>query len=170
MVRPLSSRADDTIEFCLSHKGQIQAAIMEARMGAGGRGHTGGVGSGHCRVSDPTALQAIRALSPVESIDVPFGPYIAGVRERVHLRHPEKWLAVVSAVEQRFLAGNGLTLDARFYKSRYLDGDLWRRTCDKLRITHGTYYAYRQDVLNHAALYAVKYGLAEPTEHGLRII
>ncbi|WP_270420877.1 hypothetical protein [Acidaminococcus massiliensis] len=136
-------------------------------MGTGGGGHTGGLGSGHCRVSDPTAIKAIRLLSPVAAVDVPFGPFIAGAREMVHLRHPEKWLAVVSAVEQRFLTGTGKAAD--FYKSRYQDRDLWKRTCTDMHITHGIYYAMRKEVIYYAALFAVKMGLVEPTMHGLKL-
>ena len=162
------SQAEETIEFCLTYKPQIEAAVLEAKMGIRGGGHTGGLGSGHCRVSDPTAIKAIRLLSPAAAVDVPFGPYIAGARERVHLRHPEKWLAVVSAVEQRFLTGNGKTAD--FYRSRYRDRDLWKRTCTELHITHGIYYNLRKEVIQYAALYAVKYGLAEPTLYGLKLV
>lgn len=162
------SQAEDTIEFCLTYRAQIEAAVLEAKMGAGGAGHTGGMGSGHCRVSDPTAIKAIRLLSPVTAVDVPFGPFIAGARERVHLRHPEKWLEVVSAVEQRFLTGSDKAAD--FYRSRYRDRDLWKRTCTELHITHGIYYSLRKEVIQYAALYAVKYGLAEPTLYGLKLV
>lgn len=162
------SQAEDTIEFCLTYRVQIEAAVLEAKMGTGGGGHTGGLGSGHCRVSDPTAIKAIRLLSPVAAVDVPFGPFIAGAREMVHLRHPEKWLAVVSAVEQRFLTGSDKAAD--FYRSRYRDRDLWKRTCTELHITHGVYYRLRREVIQYAALYAVKYGLVEPTVYGLKLI
>lgn len=162
------SQAEDTIEFCLTYRAQIEAAVLEAKMGAGGAGHTGGMGSGHCRVSDPTAIKAIRLLSPVAAVDVPFGPYVAGARERQHLRHPEKWLEVVSAVEQRFLTGSDKAAD--FYRSRYRDRDLWKRTCTELHITHGIYYSLRKEVIQYAALYAVKYGLAEPTLYGLKLV
>ena len=162
------SQAEDTIEFCLTYKPQIEAAVLEAKMGTGGGGHTGGMGSGHCRVSDPTAIKAIRLLSPVATVDVFFGPYVAGVRERQHLRHPEKWLAVASAVEQRFLTGSDKAAD--FYRSRYRDRDLWKRTCTELHITHGVYYSLRKDVIQYAALYAVKYGLVEPTLYGLKLV
>ncbi len=161
------NQAEETIEFCLTYKPQIEAAVLEAKMGTGGGGHTGGLGSGHCRVSDPTAIKAIRLLSPVAAVDVPFGPFIAGAREMVHLRHPEKWLAVVSAVEQRFLTGTGKAAD--FYKSRYQDRDLWKRTCTDMHITHGIYYAMRKEVIYYAALFAVKMGLVEPTMHGLKL-
>ena len=162
------SQAEEVIEFCLTYKPQIEAAVLEAKMGMGGGGHTGGLGSGHCRVSDPTAIKAIRLLSPVAAVDVPFGPYVAGARERQHLRHPEKWLAVASAVEQRFLTGSDKAAD--FYQSRYKDRDLWKRTCTELHITHGVYYGLRKEVIQYAALYAVKYGLAEPTLYGLKLV
>lgn len=162
------SQAEDLIEFCLTYRSQIEAAVLEAKMGTGGAGHTGGMGSGHCRVSDPTAIKAIRLLSPVTAVDVPFGPFIAGARERVHLRHPEKWLQVVKAVEQRFLPSTGKA--GEFYRSRYCDRDLWRRTCTDLHITHGVYYAYRKEVIYYAALFAVQLGLAEPTPYGLKLI
>lgn len=162
------SQAEDTIEFCLTYRAQIEAAVLEAKMGAGGAGHTGGMGSGHCRVSDPTAIKAIRLLSPVAAVDVLFGPYVAGARERQHLRHPEKWLAVANAVEQRFLTGGDKAAD--FYRSRYRDRDLWKRTCTELHITHGVYYSLRKEVIQYAALYAVKYGLVEPTLYGLKLV
>lgn len=162
------SQAEDTIEFCLTYRAQIEAAVLEAKMGIGGGGHTGGLGSGHCRVSDPTAIKAIRLLSSVAAVDVPFGPYVAGARERQHLRHPEKWLAVASAVEQRFLTGSDKEAD--FYRSRYRDRDLWKRTCTELHITHGVYYSLRKEVIQYAALYAVKYGLVEPTLYGLKLV
>ena len=87
----------DTIEFCLWYEKDIRLAIQDARESARRGGVTGGNGSGHMRVSDPTAVQALRALRKLNVLDIPYGmPYGINKRwqETYRLRNPLRWLLV----------------------------------------------------------------------------
>ena len=104
----------DTIEFCLTHEDEIRLALEELRDGANRGGVTGGNGTGHMRVSDPTAIQALRRVAEINWIDVPYGPYYGQApiynektgayepdrrwQNTYRLRYPEKWLRVVAFI------------------------------------------------------------------------
>lgn len=161
------SYAEETIEFVLSHFTAIRIAVNEQRLeSCGNGGHTGGNGTGHMRVSDPTAIQAIRAISALPYVEIPFGPIVAGRRETWELKRPEKWLSVVEAVSDYYLHNERMKA---FYESRYINNDDWHRTCKKLNLTRASYYAMRADVLHMAELYAVQYGVLAPCWHGLKL-
>lgn len=162
------SQAETLIEFALSHINELRDAIVEKKAGASG-GHTGGTGSGHAFVSDPTANAAVRMVSPVDTVEVHFGPAICGEREHLVVRYPEKWLKVAVQTKAHFAQepDKGIAL---FYESKYNACDHWSRTCQKLRISRGSYYSYRKDVLYFAALFAVHEGILEPSEHGLVVV
>lgn len=161
------SYADDTIEFVLMHVPTIESAVNEARLNDTGAGHTGGGGSGHSRVSDPTALKAIRSLLDIPAVDIPFGPLISGQRETRRIKRPEKWLKVAAAVSSYYLNSERM---ADFYNDRYIILNDWKTTCREQQVTRGAYYAMRADVLHHAELYAVQYGLLAPCVHGLKVL
>lgn len=161
------SRAEDTIEFVLAHLSQVKIAVAEAKPNVSGKSHTGGNGSGHSRISDPTAITALRAIMDMPYVDIPYGPIICGHRECWRLSRPEKWITVGDIIADYYLNNSKM---ADFYTSRYIKGDLWQTTCRKLNIRRGAYYAMRADVLHHAELYAVHYGIMAPCDYGIKML
>ena len=162
----------DTIEFCLTHENEIRLALEEKKDGANRGGVTGGNGSGHMRISDPTAIQALRRVAEIVWIDVPYGPYygtapvcdketgIYGPDRRwqntYRLRYPEKWLRVVAAIKKRYMEpGNRLH---NFFVRRYVENEAWQKTCKETGISRGTYYVMRAEIHRAAEVYAVGCG------------
>ena len=162
---------DFLIEFVLRNAPIIKKciAVKKLEMENGG-GHTGGGASGHSRISDPTALQAIRSVEPVQFIHCPFGAAINGKRDTQYIKYPEKWLRVEEITRTFYtkdrdeddLKGN---MVREIYTRRYLQGEYgekWNITCDKLKISHGIYYSVVRDVVRFAALYAAGLGIISP--------
>ena len=93
---------DSLIEFILCHAEDIRVCVEQKREDDNGHGHTGGGTTGHMRVSDPTALKAIRAVEPIAYIHCPYGPAINNKRDERYIPKPEKWLLVEAATRKRF--------------------------------------------------------------------
>ena len=158
---------DSLIEFVLRHAGDIRICVEQKREDDNGQGHTGGGTTGHMRVSDPTALKAIRAVEPIAYIHCPYGPVINNKRDERYIPKPEKWLLVEAATRKRYFDDCMDRATKEIYRSRYLMGDYsenWRLTCIRLvpRISRGTYYAIRHSILHFAHQYAYGIGLITP--------
>lgn len=158
-------RYADDIEFILINIEAIKKAVIESRVSGNRTGHTGGNGSGHSRVSDPTAIKAIRNISEVPVITISYGPYIAGCRECKTIKHPELWIKVAESVIHYYLK-NARMHD--FFHRRYQLKEDWEKTCKELNMGRGAYYAMKADVLHMAELYAVHYGLLVPASIGFQ--
>ena len=113
------------IEFVLWHKDEIREALEEA---ANTVVHTGGAPSGHARIVDTTATQAIKlaeGVAFVEWFECPRGRRRAkcfdGCKELIGCRRtlekPSQWLSVVGAVE-RFCEQDALRKEV--FRRRYL--------------------------------------------------
>ena len=164
----------ETIEFCLWHEKDIKLALEERRDGARRGGVTGGNGSGHMQVSDPTAIQAMRNIAVINVLDVPYGCLYGKApvynektgmyapdrrwQETYRLRHPEKWLRVVVALKQRYLSDDCSLKD--FFERRYIKKEDWKKTCEELKISRSMYYAMKGDVIRAGEVYAAGYGAA----------
>ncbi len=75
--------------FCARRK--IEIAVYERKNGYGASTFTGGASTGHCRIPDPTAMQAIRNAVELECVTLDDGFYIV---------KPERWLRVYHAVKE----------------------------------------------------------------------
>ena len=151
----------DTIEFCLWYEKDIRLAIQDARESARRGGTTGGNGTGHMQVSDPTAVQAIRAVQKLNVLDIPYGmPYGINQRwqETYKLRNPAKWLLVVAFLKKRYLSDRNPLHD--FFERRYIKREDREKTIKELGITYGRYYAMRADVIRAGEVYAAGCGAA----------
>jgi hypothetical protein len=161
---------DSLIEFVLRNASTIKKCVEIKRLeSVNGGGHTGGGTSGHSRISDPTALQAIRSVEPVSFIQCPYGAMINGKRDERYIKLPEKWLKVEELTRgyyaERESDDEKTLLVKEIYTRRYLNGEYgekWDRTCADLKISHGIYYAVVRDVVRFAGLYAAGYGLIPP--------
>ena len=81
------ARAYKLVEYILRNDEAIKNAIVEARLKQSIGGDTGGSGSGHAMVSDPTAMAAIKQISRIKSVVLDDGNTVY---------HPEKWLMVLN--------------------------------------------------------------------------
>ena len=163
----------EIIEFCLWYEKEIQIAYAEKREGAA-RGVTGGNGSGHMQISDPTALQAIRNVAEINVLDVPYGPLYGkapkyneetGLYEKdkrwqdtYRLRYPLKWLRVTAALKKYYLNDNNTLRD--FFERRYIKKENWKQTCSELHISRDIYYVMRAEVIRAGEVYAAGMGAA----------
>jgi len=146
------------IEFCFSNYGSIKNAIEEKRLDPGGATITGGNGTGHSRISDPTAIKALRNVSELSCVTVFYGASIQGERDFIRIRRPETWLKVIDDTKKAFLGKPQLGIALRKYEQH----EDWQQTCKELRISRGKYYAMLNDVLHQAELFAVAYGVQAP--------
>ena len=80
-----------------------------------------GGGNGHCRISDPTAMLAIRKLEGVLCVEVPVGPEINGKRDSYTLYNPDKWIKLYEWTKsdlQGRVEWDVLTLYYTYYEDR----------------------------------------------------
>lgn len=144
----------ELIEFVFYHEKEIKQAVFERRED-GCLPKTGGGSSGHCRIPDTTAQNAIRRVMGVGSVVVEYGAATCGRRNSVTIRHPEKWLQTISGVRQILNGRPAGTL----LKLRYTDNLTPPEICDAMHINKPRYYALKADVLLAAESYATGLGL-----------
>ena len=149
----------ELIEFVFYHEQDIKRAVFEKRED-GCLPKTGGSGSGHCRVSDPTAQNAIRKALEVPAVIIEYGAKTCGRRNSITLRHPEKWLQTVSGVKQILNGRPAGTL----LRLRYKDNLTAREICEAMHVNRVRYYALKADILLAAEAYAAGLGLLN-TKH-----
>ena len=148
---------NNIIEFVFMYADEIKTAVHEKRNDPKGT-QSGGNGSGHSRISDPTAMQALRAVDGVASVVVFFGPRIGTSQESLVLRNPEKWLQVVANTKKLFQGKPQLELIHR----RFERGEHWKNICNDMHISKGAYYAMSADITHAAELFAVGLGCMSP--------
>lgn len=136
------------IERRFFQEDKIRRAVFEARHDSGG-GKTGGGGSGHAFVSDPTASAAMREVSPLRAVEIELGK-----NETETVKWPEKWLAVIEATYRRYEKGVG----AQILKDRYR-GESPVKTCMENYISRTTYYSVVSEIDSFAMMCACQVGL-----------
>ena len=135
------------IDFVFYHESEIREGIMQARLESG---HCGGVvvvsGSG---ISDPTATQAVKNITPLPVITIHGGHTV---------KRPESWLIVI----EKTYSWCKLQKDCRYEvaRRRYSDED-YRKTCHDLNISNSTRRRLLELVQMYAALQAVQLGLIQ---------
>lgn len=135
----------ELIEFVFYHEQDIKRAVFEKRED-GCLPKTGGGGSGHCRVSDPTAQNAIRKALEVPAVMIEYGAKTCGRRNSITLRHPEKWLKVVQYTREYF---NG-TASGALFKMRYAECLTREEACEKLKISVKQYHVMTSNIIKFA--------------------
>ena len=144
------------IDFIFAHERDIRAAVREKRLDPGGI--TGGNGTGHSKISDPTAAQGIRLALPIAVVVVEYGAAIGGVRSSKSIRRPEKWLQVIAETKE-FYKGKK---QGEFISRRYGHEEAWQDACKAMRCNKASYYAMRADVVRFAEKLAIGYGMISP--------
>ncbi len=144
----------ELIEFVFYHEKEIKQAVFEKRED-GCLPKTGGGGSGHCRVSDPTAQNAIRKALEVPAVIIEYGAKTCGRRNSITLRHPEKWLKVIQYTRDYF---NG-TASGALFKMRYSECLTREEIICKIKIRKSQYHAMIANVMRFAEGAATGLGL-----------
>lgn len=99
------------------------------------------VGGGHAKVSDSTALTAVRRNSPPGNI-----------------KSAERWLNVLEAVFERLRGTPKETFVLAFYNGKR-EHQKMEKVCRKLYISMSTAYQWRDEIVNMVALVAAMRGL-----------
>lgn len=144
----------ELIEFVFYHENEIKRAVFEKRED-GCLPKTGGGGSGHCRVSDPTAQNAIRKALEVPAVMIEYGAKTYGRRNSITLRHPEKWLKVVQYTREYFTG----TASGALFKMRYSECLTREEIICKIKIRKSQYHAMIANVMRFAEGAATGLGL-----------
>lgn len=138
------------IERRFFQEDKIRQAVFEARNDSGA-GKTGGNGSGHAFVSDPTASAAMREISPLRAVEIEVGK-----NETETIKWPEKWLQVIEATYRRYEGG----VAASILRDRY-NGESQVKTCMDNYISKATYYFILKEIENYAMMCACQTGLVK---------
>ena len=125
---------------------KIKRAVAETRAEQQKRKEGGGGG-----ISDPTALAAINAISPIPFVVIEDGNF-----ER-KIYKPEIWLKIVTYTFGIF----GERMEAELARRRYLKAEKPDYTADCMRIGQRTYYDWRNDFIMQAALMAASENLLD---------
>ena len=147
----------ELIEFVFYHEKEIKQAVFERRED-GCLPKTGGGGSGHCRVSDPTAQNAIRKALEVPAVIIEYGAKTCGRRNSITLRHPEKWLKVVQYTREYFTG----TASGALFKMRYAECLTRQEICENLKINKPRYFAMLSNICKFAEGVAMGLGVIVP--------
>lgn len=147
----------DIIEFCFRYEKEIMHAVYERRHDAGS-GKTGGSGSGHCFTSDTTAITAIKNIEELPSVVVEYGAALNGKREMFTLRHPERWLKVVSWTKEHYSKNK----QGDLIKMKYAESRGRREICDTIGIGTSIYHVMLNDILSFAEGVAIGIGVLTP--------
>lgn len=127
---------------------KIKLAVWEARHDSGAN-KTGGNGSGHAFVSDPTANAAMRESMPLYAVTIEIGK-----NEVETVKQPEKWLKVIEATYKRYKGGP----IEQLLKRRYA-GESHTQICMELCISQNVYYCMLREVSRFSLACACQEGL-----------
>ena len=133
---------------------RIKKAVNEIRAEQGyyqGGGKTGGGGSSHAFISDPTATIAIKHIQPIRKVIINADKPTEEV-----ITTPEKWITVV---EQTFSCFEEEELVADVLKRRFFDNEPMAKTCIDLEISCDKYYRLRDTGIEYARECAIQIGL-----------
>lgn len=144
----------ELIEFVFYHEKEIKRAVFEKRED-GCLPKTGGCGSGHCFTNDRTAQEAIRRILDVPAVVIEQGPKTCGRRNSITLRHPEKWLKVITVTRGYF----GNRTAGKVYALRYCNCRTREEILDELSIRKSQYHAMVAGIIKFAEGVAVCEGL-----------
>lgn len=145
MQTGIRNRAYKKVETILKNYRAIEQILKEVK-GLQRGGSTGGAGSGHAFVSDPTALAAIKHTEPITSITL-FDGYV--------VRQPEKWLQVIKYLYFVFPKMEGKAV------KYFYDGHTAIETSVKFETSERNFYYIREDFRQACVELACQYGLVQ---------
>lgn len=140
------------IDFILGYRNNIRLAIEDKRADMNTR-KVGGDGTGHCRISDPTAEQALRNIELIGTVEVFYGPSVNGVRESRFVYDSERWLRVSDETWNFYR----MLKNRKYYQLmqlRYMDGlkgrELEKAAWKTAHIGRRRCYYMQMSIRNHA--------------------
>ena len=143
------------VDFCFRYRSNIERAIYEKRVDPG-LPKTGGH-DGLAVRSDPTCQKALKDLTELSCVEVPYGAAI-GSRDVFALRYPERWLRVVELTES-YYAGK---LQGQLLHKKYHESLDQRTICCDLNIGRSLYFVMQNDIFCFATGVAAGLGLVDP--------
>lgn len=144
----------EKIYLVLTYTKNIEDAILEKRLDP--NRPKSGSGNGHCRVSDPTAMQAIFNSQELDCVLVYYGTEINGKRKSFTLERPESWVDVAKATRGNY-AG---TIQYNLMEMYFNDVELTRKEiCHELQIGATYYNSMLNDIFCFARAFAMGRGL-----------
>jgi len=143
------------IKFIFTYENKIRYAVFEKRFDGNAPNKTGGNGSGHSRISDPTAQKAITNAMPVNAVLIEYGESINGRREMQRINYPEKWLRVIDETYKFYdKKKQGEVLYSKFKRN-----ESRLETCRRMGIKKSWYSVLLNDCIKHAERLAEGAGL-----------
>lgn len=139
-------RAYKLVEYILRNDEAIKNAIVEARLEQSSGGNTGGGGSGHAMVSDPTAISAIKQTSRIKSVVLSDGNIV---------HQPEKWLMVLNYLYSVFPKSE------RRAVRYFYDGHSAVETSMRFETSERNFYYIREDFRQACVELACQCGLVK---------
>ena len=139
------------IDFIFYHEEEIREAVLNRRIYQSYGNLNGGglITVNENGMSDPTARQAVKNLSLIESVVTKSG---------YKIKRPESWLIVIDKTYNWCKAQK----DCRYeIAQRRYNGEDYRKTCHELNISNSTRRRLFELVQMYAALQAVQFGLIQ---------
>lgn len=135
---------------------KIKQAVNEARKDPASC-KTGGNGSGHAFVSDPTANVAIKEVTPIKAVVINITK-----QEQMKIMEPEKWLQVVDYTYEYFCNKKTGKVTYDVITRKYRKGEDYREISMSIGIGQTTCFMYVREANQYASLCAVGLGLMTP--------
>lgn len=131
---------------------KIKDAIIDARAEQDSKGGFTGGNNGHSRVSDPTAIAALKHVTPLHYVTIKDGLW------EIKVYDPEKWITIIDYCFGVY----GSTLTGQLVTRRYLKAESPEVTMGEMGISSkNTYYAWRDDFATLAVMLAVGDGILD---------
>lgn len=141
------ARAYKLVEYILRNDEAIKNAVVEARLEQSrGGNHTGGSGSGHAVISDPTAIKAIKQTLRIKSVALSDGNIV---------HQPEKWLMVLNYLYSVFPKSE------RRAVRYFYDGHSAVETSMRFETSERNFYYIREDFRQACVELACQCGLVK---------
>lgn len=150
VVNPLiKDKVYKTVERRLYTLDALRMAVRDARAELDGKHGTMEGGGGHCFISDPTAAQAMKQMTPLHKVMIADA---RGNLEEVH--QPEKWLYIIDGALRQLDDDRRNVIKARYHDKRRvvnitIDNPAGERTV----------YTWCHEFVHEVSLLAVAYGL-----------
>lgn len=143
------------IKFVFAYENKIRYAVFEKRFDGCAPSKTGGNGSGHSRISDPTAQKAMQNAMPVQAVLIEYGASINGRREMQKINFPEKWLRVIDETYKFY----DRKKQGEILYSKFKRNESRLETCRRMGIKKSWYAVLLNDAMKHAEKLAEGAGL-----------
>lgn len=154
MIMILGKKTLKSVENKFFNYQKIKDAIIDARAEQDSKGGFTDGDNGHSRVSDPTAIAALKHITPLHYVTIKDGLW------DIKFYNPEKWISII---EYCFGVYNN-SLTGELAKRRYIKHETPEFTMGEMRISSkNTYYSWRDDIAMMAVMLAVGEGIIDPT-------